>query len=127
MRKNWNFQRVHEPEVIDFQLRNLSLLAHEPAESSNSFSFCVLGWAPTNNELKFPRDIAENSHQFMILCYNLGKYWLQSHVILPDKRECIQNSKNYHDTEDLIHQQRDTIHQKRQDLTFRDSHHIPLI
>ena len=38
----------------------------------------------------------------MTLCYNLGKYWPQSHVILPDRRECIQNSNNYYESEDFI-------------------------
>ena len=61
-------------KITDFLIDNLLPLAHEHAESSNSFSLCVLGWAPTNNELKFPRDIAENSHQFMTLCKNLGNY-----------------------------------------------------
>ena len=88
--------------IKDFLVENLLPLANEPVENSSSFSLNVLGWAPTSEELKFPKDIAENSHQFMTLCYNLGKYWLQSHVILPDKRECTPNSKNYYESEDFI-------------------------
>ena len=45
-------------KIKDFLIENLLPLAHEPAESSNSFSLCFLGWAPTNNELKFPKDMA---------------------------------------------------------------------
>ena len=35
-------------KIKDFLIGNLLPLAHEPAESSNSFSLCILGWAPTN-------------------------------------------------------------------------------
>ena len=45
-------------KIKDFLIENLLPLAYEPAESSNSFSLCFLGWAPTNNELKFPKDMA---------------------------------------------------------------------
>ena len=89
-------------KIKHFLIENLLPLAPESSESFKAFSLCVLGWAPTNDEFKFPRDIAENSHQFMTLCYNLGKYWLQSYVILPDKQEYIQDSKNWYRSEDFM-------------------------